>query len=148
MVKLDLRQNFQSPLQMLASFEETFDRGYDRWKGCQVVLFIDEFDKLLNEGAEHNCESMLATIRSIRTQNKSAVRSIVAIGTFAILSLNQENIALSPFNATEAFQGISLTKQQVQNLYNEFATEWDFVLDSSVVDDIFVLTDGYVNHCF
>ena len=36
------------------------------------------------------------------------------------------------------------------NNNNEFATKWDFiiVIDSSVVDDIFVLTNGYVIHYF
>ncbi|CAG8497069.1 286_t:CDS:2, partial [Paraglomus brasilianum] len=140
--KIEPEAKLPKPIMDATSFEETFDRGHDRWRGRQVVLFIDEFDKLHNEGAEHNCEWMLATINSIRTQNKSAIRSIVVIGTYAILSLNQKNVFLSPFNA-ENFQAANLTKQQIQNLYNEFATEWDFVVDSSVVDDIFVLTEGH-----
>src|SRR6185437_7191948 len=94
--KIGPEAKLPKPIMDAASFEETFDRGHDRWKGRQVVLFIDEFDKLHNEGAEHNREWMIATINSIRTQNKSAIRSIVIIGTFAILSPNQKIVFLSP----------------------------------------------------
>ncbi|RUS12432.1 hypothetical protein BC937DRAFT_87930, partial [Endogone sp. FLAS-F59071] len=91
---------------------------------------------------------MLSTIREIRNdpakgspQAKTVIQSIVSIGTFAILSLNQDNVNASPFNAVENFRNVSLTKEQVQELFQEFASDRDIIIDPKVVDDIFLLTN-------
>ena len=48
---------------------------------------------------------------------------IVSIGTFAITLLHQDSPELSPFNVTESFSATSLTKAQVQELFQEFAND-------------------------
>ncbi|RUS14169.1 hypothetical protein BC937DRAFT_94240, partial [Endogone sp. FLAS-F59071] len=100
---------------------------------------------------------MLSMIREIRNdpakgrpRAKTVIQSIVSIGTFAILSLSQDNVTASPFNAVENFRNVSLTKEQVQELFQEFASDRDITIDPEVVDDIFLLTNGHaglVNVC-
>ncbi|RUO95370.1 hypothetical protein BC936DRAFT_144232, partial [Jimgerdemannia flammicorona] len=67
----------------------------ERWS-CPVVLFFDEFDVLHGDNAKGARSAMLSTIHDIRnepekgtSETKTVIQSIVSIGTFAILSLNQ-----------------------------------------------------------
>ncbi|RUO95521.1 hypothetical protein BC936DRAFT_143849, partial [Jimgerdemannia flammicorona] len=67
----------------------------ERWS-CPVVLFLDEFDVLHGDNAKDARSAMLAVIRKLRnepekgtSETKTVIQSIVSIGTFVILSLNQ-----------------------------------------------------------
>jgi len=99
-----------------SSFQQAFSPSFSRWQH-PVVLFIDEFDRLHDDECVEACSSALTTIRGIRNdKGRSIINSIVAVGTFAILELNQTKPSLSPFNATQCFRGVILAKEQVYDL--------------------------------
>jgi hypothetical protein len=110
------------------------------------VLFFDEFDKLNDENtSEEAHNACLEVIRSFKNnRNKYVVKSVISIGTFGILALNQKNPKLSPFNVADGLAGDGLTKEQVEALYAEFANDRGVQIDSQVVENIFILTSGYV----
>ncbi|KAI1302992.1 hypothetical protein EDD11_005445 [Mortierella claussenii] len=116
-----------------------------KW-GRPLVIFFDEFDALFSDGAAEACSSMLSTIRTIRNDpnrwTTGAVHSIVSIGTYAILQLNQTNRALSPFNISDNFRNTSLSRDQVRELFHEFADDRDTSIDDNVIENIFVKTGG------
>lgn len=137
--RFHLPNEFNSSRTFLKAFT-----GSHRWTG-PVVIFIDEFDVLLNPEAKGVLSSLLSTLRSARDNGDYIIRSIISIGTFAITLLDQEAVNLSPFNSTENFSGTSLTKAQVQELFQEFANDRGISIDSKVIDDIYQLTNGYVD---
>jgi hypothetical protein len=135
-----------------ASFCDAFSTSHKRWTK-PVVLFIDEFDILYHETFKEVCSSVLATFRMIRndvsrgtTNPAYIIHSIVTVGTFSILMLNQEDDVLSPFNISENFDNVSLTKKQVEELFMEFQIEHGRNIDPAVINDIFALTNGYVKY--
>ncbi|KAF8448289.1 hypothetical protein BGX38DRAFT_1270300 [Terfezia claveryi] len=132
-----LPNEFNSSSTFLKAFAES-----DRWTR-PVVIFIDEFDVLLNPDAKGALSSLLSTLRSAKDNGDYIIRSIVSIGTFAITLLDQVAVNLSPFNSTENFSGTSLTKAQVQGLFQEFANDRGISIDSKVIDDIYQLTNGH-----
>lgn len=128
------------------SFRDAFSSEHERWVR-PVVIFIDEFDKLHDEDAADAYSAALSSIREIKNDRyKTIIHSIISIGTFAILELNQTNPFLSPFNAIENFKGMSLTKEQVQDLYKEYSLENEIIIEPEVVEEIYKLTNGYVKH--
>ncbi|KAI1314589.1 hypothetical protein EDD11_001972 [Mortierella claussenii] len=111
-----------------------------------VVIFFDACDTLLQDSATEVCSSMLGVIRSIRNEPRyeiHAVLSVVFIGTYAILQLNQTNQALSPFNFSDSFRNTSLSRGQVRDLYRELAEDHAISMDDNVIEDIFVKTNGH-----
>lgn len=128
------------------SFREAFEPTHKRWSR-PLVIFIDEFDKLHSEDAADACSAILSSIRGIRNdKGKTVIHSIVSVGTFAILELNQTKPFLSPFNATENFRGVSLTVEQVQGLYKEYSMENNITIEPKIVEEIYELTGGYVKY--
>ncbi|KAI1319084.1 hypothetical protein EDD11_004973 [Mortierella claussenii] len=94
--------------------------------------------------------SLLSAIRAIRNdpskgtkQPTHVIHSVVSIGTYAILQLNQTNLALSPFNANDNFQNIGLSVDQVRSLYHEFAEDRRITIEDEVIDDIFLACNGH-----
>ncbi|CAG8624979.1 5094_t:CDS:2, partial [Paraglomus occultum] len=144
---VSLNQRFGSESRLPAvidssdSFREAFDPRYERWNR-PVVIFLDEFDKLHDDDAADACSSVLSTIRGIRNDRKTVIHSINTIGTFAILELDQTRPSLSPFNATENFDGVSLAKEQVYDLYNDYSKEHKITIEPAVIEDIYDLTSG------
>jgi len=122
-----------------------------------VILFFDEFDILHCDAAKAVCSSVLATFRTIRNDEDKGgpnatyiIHSIVTVGTFYILMLNQKNDDLSPFNSSENFDNVSLTETQVQELFKEFEIERNIIIEADVIKNIFLLTNGHaglVNVC-
>ncbi|CAG8604203.1 12284_t:CDS:2, partial [Ambispora gerdemannii] len=112
------------------------------WKN-DVILLIDEFDKLYgaNEDVKSSC---LETLRGIKaTKGNYAIRSVVAIGPFSILYLKSNNLTTSPFNVNESFQNPNFTLEQVQFLYEQFAEEYNLIIDQEIVEDIYIQTNGH-----
>ncbi|KAG0000632.1 hypothetical protein BGZ79_005647 [Entomortierella chlamydospora] len=131
-------------------FEETFSVNGNMWER-PVVIFFDEFDILHRENWKEARDSILGAIRSLKNDPpKHVIRSIVSIGTYAILQLNQTGQELSPFNASDNFQNTSLSLDQVRELYLEFAKDREMVIEDNVIGDIFKKTNGHaglVNIC-
>ncbi|CAB4392752.1 unnamed protein product [Rhizophagus irregularis] len=86
-------------------FQETFEQS--KWKK-QIVLLIDEFDKLY-EVDEDFRSSCLETFRGmISSRDNYAMWSIVAIGTFSILYLKSKKV-ITPFNVSQSYQNPNFT---------------------------------------
>ncbi|KAF9354509.1 hypothetical protein BGX34_010969 [Mortierella sp. NVP85] len=100
---------------------------------------------------------MLSIMRELKNTPRRAsgelvhmIRSIVSIGTYAILKLNQDDSRLSPFNISDDFQNTSLSLDQVHMLYREFAADRGITIVDEVMDNIFSETRGHaglVNVC-
>lgn len=114
-----------------------------------MVLFFDEFDKLHLDTAVEARDSVLGAIRDLKNnplqpsgERAHVIRSIVSIGTYAILKLNQTNSRLSPFNISDDFQNTSLSLDQVRMLYRQFAVDRGITIVDEVMDNIFSETRG------
>ncbi|KAG0055760.1 hypothetical protein BGZ83_007485 [Gryganskiella cystojenkinii] len=137
-------------------FRTAFSSVNKTWRHL-VILFFDEFDKLHQVAATEACSSILSAIRDIRNEPsrgmkepKHVIHSVVSIGTYAILQLNQKNPALSPFNSSDNFQNTSLSLDQVRELYHEFAKDRQRTIEGRVIEDIFLQSNGHaglVNVC-
>jgi len=113
-------------------------------RNLNVVLFIDEFDKLY-EADQAVVTSCLETFRGIKNSKYNyAIQSIVAIGTFSILHLKSERTSTSPFNVNEPYQNPNFTFDQVKTLYKAFGDEYNFTIDPEIIKDIYTRTSGYV----
>ncbi|KAF9581159.1 hypothetical protein BGW38_001929, partial [Lunasporangiospora selenospora] len=88
--------------------------------------------------------SLLGKIRELRNNPRRAnmIHSIVAIGAYTILELNQTDNGLSPFNIYDDFQNTSLSLDQVRKLYRQFAVDHGLTIASKVMDSIFCETSG------
>ncbi|PKK61208.1 hypothetical protein RhiirC2_792161 [Rhizophagus irregularis] len=121
-------------------FQETFEQS--KWKK-QIVLLIDEFDKLY-EVDEDFRSSCLETFRGmISSRDNYAMWSIVAIGTFSILYLKSKKV-ITPFNVSQSYQNPNFTWDQMQFLYNEFVNEFNFTIDLKIIEDIYNQTTRHV----
>ncbi|GJJ71749.1 hypothetical protein EMPS_04106 [Entomortierella parvispora] len=137
-------------------FRNAFNTEHKRWTR-PVVIFFDEFDRIHDPYAVEICSSMLGKLRSIRNdpsrgsdRPSHVIRSIVSIGTYAILQLNQTESMLSPFNPCGNFQNRSLSMDQVRELYQEFAADRHMIIDNDVIERIFSMCNGHsglVNIC-
>ncbi|RUS14156.1 hypothetical protein BC937DRAFT_94264 [Endogone sp. FLAS-F59071] len=116
-----------------------------------LVIFIDEFDALVNIRDSSIRDSFLGMIHGIKTSGDIfAVQSIVGVGTFNILTLNTESRALSPFNISDVFKNPNFTPEQVTTLFKEFVTEYRLAIPDDVIQDICLNTNGHaglVNLC-
>ncbi|PKC55716.1 hypothetical protein RhiirA1_502660 [Rhizophagus irregularis] len=117
--------------------------GKDNCRNLNVVLFIDEFDKLY-EADQAVVTSCLETFRGIKNSKYNyAIQSIVAIGTFSILHLKSERTSTSPFNVNEPYQNPNFTFDQVKTLYKAFGDEYNFTIDPEIIKDIYTRTSGH-----
>jgi|SRR5581483_2705176 len=108
------------------------------------VIFIDEFDILLSSLYETVCSSFLTKLRGIKTSLIYTIYSVIGIGTYSILDLNQSERRFSPFNIRDSFSNPNFTKDQVKTLYNEFTKEYEIEIEDQVIEDIYVQSNGYV----
>ena len=112
------------------------------WNGDRVVLFIDEFDALV-EVHDDIKSSCLGIIRAIKNLGSNfAILSSVVIGPFNIVYLNSDTIS---FNITEPFENPNFTLKQVQTVYKEFEDDFKLTIDPEIIEDIYNRTNGYVN---
>jgi hypothetical protein len=108
------------------------------FKGKPVVLLIDEFD-ILNYAKSEIIDSVLRVFRGLKHEfNTNCLHSVVAIGPFSILQLNNESG--SPFNPV---QSPNWTLEEVATLFQQFEKERGIKLDSRIIEDIFTRTGGH-----
>nr|CAG8507490.1 6128_t:CDS:2 [Entrophospora candida] len=137
--------NFEScnTINSAQSFLDFFSKNFvNKNKNLRIILFLDEFDKLLKADSKV-CSEVLDIFRGIRnTPGTFAIHSVVAIGTFSILHIDSSS-STSPFNIKEPFQNPSFTLNQVQKLYEQFAADSKITIDPDVVEDIYAQTNGH-----
>jgi hypothetical protein len=121
----------------------TFMDFFAYYRGKRIVLFLDEFDLLLQ-----NPEAQASLYDALRSMKERSLRpsvyglqAVVAIGPFNILSYTKEN--LSPFNVADHWAIPYFTLEQVENLFCEFQQLADITLEDGIVPRIFSITSGH-----
>ncbi|RIA78879.1 hypothetical protein C1645_849727 [Glomus cerebriforme] len=115
------------------------------WKKNNVVLFIDEFDKLYDSDVAVK-SSCLETLRGIKnTKENYAFWCMVAIGTFSIIHLESGKISTSPFNIREPFLNPNFTFEHVQFLFKEFEKDNTLTIEPKVIEDIYKKSNGHAS---
>ncbi|CAG8476304.1 9298_t:CDS:2 [Funneliformis mosseae] len=107
----------------------------------KVVLFVNEYDVLYEVGDDVRA-SFLRTICNIKNaKDNYFLWSSMAVGLFSILHLSS-NKSMSSFNVKDSFQNPNFTKKQVLSLYKDFAYDYNFIIDSAIVENIYTRTNG------
>ncbi|RUO95572.1 hypothetical protein BC936DRAFT_143721, partial [Jimgerdemannia flammicorona] len=144
----------QNTLPIQITNETTFCQAFrkdqpectDRWIR-PVVLIFDEFDIMIPPEASIARTSFLKTIRGIRNNRSNfVIDSIIVVGTFGVVMINQDNPSLSPFNTTENLGGNNFRKSQVEDLFGQFCSARRIDLDPRIIEDIYSRTNGCVKH--
>ncbi|PKY50305.1 hypothetical protein RhiirA4_545862 [Rhizophagus irregularis] len=113
------------------------------WKDKHVVLFIDEYDSLL-EANDDIRSSFLGAIRNIKNSKRDyAIWSSVAIGPLSILFLKSDKINVSPFNVKEPFRNPNFTLAQVESIYKDYVDDNKLTIAPEVIKDIYERTNGH-----
>ncbi|CAB4442950.1 unnamed protein product [Rhizophagus irregularis] len=123
-----------------------FAVAFNEWKS--VVIFIDEFDRLYGAIDKVRDEFLgcFRTIKHAMSMNVNyPILSVIIVGTFGILELNSSNTYDSPFNVRDPFQNPNLSKEQVQRLFEEFGSEHKLNVESKVIEDIYLQTNGHAS---
>jgi hypothetical protein len=108
-----------------------------------VVLFIDEYDVLL-EASDDIRFSFLGAIRDIKNSKRDyAILSSVAIGPLSILFLKSDKLNISPFNVKEPFRNPNFTLAQVESVYKDYEDDNMLTISPEVIKDIYERTNGY-----
>ena len=105
----------------------------------KVVLIIDEFDKLY-QASQAVKDGFLGALRSLR-QEPGCLWAVLGVGPYSILTLTSETS--TPFTATEAIQISSFTKEEVFQLFTEFAASRLITLPNELIEDIYERTAGH-----
>jgi len=127
-------------------FLQTFQNHPDSpFYGCEVFLFIDEFDIIaLNETIRAN---FLSTLRGMKqARNDYTLKSVVAVGTFALLVLvdgPDTPTVRSPFNAASVVYYPFFDLHDTISLFNLFSKARNETLSPDIVQEIFALTRGH-----
>ncbi|CAG8694208.1 18926_t:CDS:2 [Rhizophagus irregularis] len=123
-----------------------FAVAFNEWKS--VVIFIDEFDRLYGTIDKVHDEFLgcFRTIKHAMSMNVNyPILSVIIVGTFGILELNSSNTYDSPFNVRDPFQNPNLSEEQVQRLFEEFGSEHKLNVESKVIEDIYLQTNGHAS---
>ena len=105
-----------------------------------VVMIIDEFDKLYTFSDSSTQDSILSALRSIKQdKNDYILKSFIGIGTFSILKLTGGSL----FAVRDTMQCPTLSKEQVESLFEEYANDRKKTIDPSVISDIYYRSDGH-----
>jgi len=93
--------------------------------------------------AENQLNNFLDILQGIKNSQPGTfiIYTIVVIGTFSIQHLDSMSTT-SPFNNMWAFRNPMLTKSQVQEIYDDFAREWEINIEEAVINDIYQQTNG------
>jgi len=139
--KLQLSSGRKLSISSPETFQDAFaKKNWDK----RVVLLIDELS-VLSETAPDIKDSFLYTLRELRhIQGQSAIESVVGAGTFSLMRLNPTNPTLSPFNVTDARQIPYFTIDDTHDLFRMFQRDYNIAIESTVVDDIWAKSNGYV----
>ncbi|KAG0041844.1 hypothetical protein BGZ83_001235 [Gryganskiella cystojenkinii] len=144
------RLHYKLEINSFQDFLDAFSADEDEDRK-RVVLFVDEFDKLHVDSASDALSSFLEVVRFVKNNpTATVIQSIVAIGTFAILHLNQMHQQLSPYNVSDNVRNKSLSMEQVQDLFDEFANDRHITIAGDVIEEVFAKTNGHaglVNVC-
>ncbi|KAM9993857.1 hypothetical protein ACTFIZ_011821 [Dictyostelium cf. discoideum] len=106
-----------------------------------VHLVIDEFDAIFNFKQEIITE-ILSEFRLWKSQSIVAIRSIMIVGTFAILELKASS-TVSPFNIKNHMVVENFSEQEVTTLMNMYANQKAVNIKKSIIQDIYSLTNGH-----
>lgn len=106
----------------------------------KIILIVDEFDKMYQN--EPLLGEFLGVLRALKPDPATKLWGFIAVGPFSIVKLY--TLSESPFNVQETFRAAPFTREQVQTLFEEFATEWK-VSDWSpeIADYIYDFTAGH-----
>ncbi|GBC02456.1 hypothetical protein RclHR1_04630012 [Rhizophagus clarus] len=126
-----------------SDFHDMFSINKWEAKKTNVVIFVDEYDKL--ERANDDIKaSFLETVRAIKTTKEDyVIWSINAIGPFSILHLNSKKVTTSPFNVRDPYHNPNFTREQVQDLYEKFQKHERINIDQEIINDIHMRTNGH-----
>ena len=106
-----------------------------------VVLLIDKLSEI-SRASDAIRDDFLRTLRGIRHSGHSAIKAIVAAGTFSTIRLTAKDISLAPFNVSGAVQapyfGIEETRKRFKMFEQDYRT-----IESTVVMDIWEKSGGY-----
>ncbi|PKB99271.1 hypothetical protein RhiirA5_462251 [Rhizophagus irregularis] len=123
--------------------EFTLQFRKELWNDKHVVLFIDEYDSLL-EANDDIRSSFLGAIRNIKNSKRDyAIWSSVAIGPLSILFLKSDKINVSPFNVKEPFRNPNFTLAQVESIYKDYEDDNKLTIAPEVIKDIYERTNGH-----
>ncbi|KAF9433089.1 hypothetical protein BGZ76_009907 [Entomortierella beljakovae] len=136
--KIDLIRSFRDFLDVFSCIAST------TWdKNEKIVLFIDEFDLLFNLSLNVRNEC-LQVFREIRQNNHLyTIDSIVVFGTFSLLGLNSTDQRVSSFNINETIKNPYFTREQTQDLFDNYATDEDITIEESIIQNIFSQSNGH-----
>eukprot|EP01132_Coremiostelium_polycephalum_P001352 gene1352-1707_t len=132
------------PEDIKIDFSSVFDKK-------DVVLFIDEFDRLFTVDIQVRSQ-ILGQLRTWKQSKEDLIiKSVVAIGTFKILFLNNTlERFYSPFNVIDQMPSRDFTQDEVSCLFKTFQDIKGVTVDKKIQINIFEITDGHaglVNLC-
>jgi hypothetical protein len=106
------------------------------WKNHNNILFIDKLDELDIANDEIR-EQFLKTLQQYK-QNYDlyAIHSVLACGTFSIQELTSKSSRRSLFNVANYLQIQYFDQRQTQRFFDEFAQDYNIMIDPAVIDDI------------
>jgi hypothetical protein len=137
-------KTFNIPTKVVVSDAKTFVEFFREPRETEIVLFLDEFDLLLNSDTTI-LDSVLGSLRSMKsdrgTDKQYHLQSIVIIGPFSILQA--ANKTLSPFNVTESIEAPYFTIEDTKELFAQFTQATEINLEDGIIDDIFARTRGH-----
>ena len=110
----------------------------------EIVILIDELSELHSASGDIR-DDFLRTLREIRNNARAyAIKSVVAAGTFSILSLHPSKSSISPFNISDRIDNPYFTEEEAKTLFTEFARDYRITIEAAVVEDIWVKSNGCV----
>ena len=123
-----------------ANFIDAFmESNWDK----SIVLLIDELSEMLL-APDAIRDSFLRALRTIRHSNReSAIKSVIAAGTFSTMRLTTSRSNLSPFNIWNSFQIPYFTKDETTKIFDMFAEDNYITIDEAVIHDIWAQSNGY-----
>jgi len=95
----------------------------------------------------------LTTLRSLRNDksddnvpenSKHGLQAVLGIGVFALVPMNIERKALSPFNIREGTTSMPFfTKAETKYLMQQYCVEYNVEVAEEVIETLYTYTDGY-----
>lgn len=113
--------------------------------GKHIVLFLDEFDLLL-QGDRGILDSMLSALRGMKPHRSSpdfqyGLHAVVIIGPFSVLQA--ANQTLSPFNVSDSIEAPYFTCEDTKELFQQYQKNSSIKLEDGIVNDIYKRTSGH-----
>jgi hypothetical protein len=109
-----------------------------------VVLLIDELSKL-HSAPDDIRNTFLEALREIRNHNVAyVIDSVIATGTFSIVSLSTTDTSLSPFNVSNSIQNPYFTFEETRTLFQMFMEDNNIDIEDTVIEDVWAKSNGYI----